>query len=200
MVSHCTLTIGGALIVRSDGAPDAEYALFDASDIELRAISPGNIREHSYKTTADRARERLAAIGYTGDAAQACAESMQPKLAPAYARGHAAERLTTKLSSREVLEGSTYSADAKEYTSIYIDLTGLASDLGLPHAGTSLQIAHLANLLSGRPPDTEVELITHELMEHKPQGQRSHKRVHADPPAIRCGVSVPSASARRARR
>lgn len=182
-MSHCTLTIGGALIVRSDGAPDAEYALFDASDIELRAISPGNIREHSYKTTAERARDRLAIMGYTSEAAQACAETMQPKLAPAYARGHAAERLTVKLSSREVLEGSTYSAETKEYTSIYIDLAGLASDLGLPHAVTSLQIAHLANLLSGLPPETEVELVTRDLMANKPQGQRSHKRVHVDAPA-----------------
>ena len=181
-MSNCTLTIGGALIVRSAGAPDAEYALFDASDIELRAISPGNIREHSYKTTAERARERLAAVGYTGEAAHACAEAMQPKLAPAYARGHAAERLTTKLSTREVLEGSVYSAEAKEYTSIYIDLTGLASDLGLAHAATSLQTAHLANLLSGLPPDTEVELITRELMASKPQGHRSYKRVLVDSP------------------
>jgi hypothetical protein len=179
-VSTCTLTIGGALIVRSEGAPDAEYALFDASDIELRAISPGNIREFSYKTTAEAARERLAAMSYTGELAHACADAMQPKLAPAYARGHAAERLAVKLTTREVLEGSSYSADTREYTSIYIDLSGLASDLGLPHASTSLQLAHLANLLSGLPPETEVELITKDLMASRPQGQRSHKRVQVD--------------------
>jgi hypothetical protein len=166
--------------VRSNGAPDAEYALFEPQDIELRSTGPGNVREHSYRTTAGDARERLAAMGYTAETARACANVMQPKLTAAYARGAAAERLSSKLSAKEVAEGYEYSAETNEYSSMYIDLVGLSQDLGLAHASTSLQCMHLANILSDVPSDTEVELTTIAYMMHRPQGQRSHKRVLVD--------------------
>jgi hypothetical protein len=176
-VGECTLSIGGQRIVRSQGLLDAEYALFDIGDIELRASAPGSVREHSYKTTVEQALERLAAAGVTREVVLSCTQAMQPVLADAYARGPAVRRIARLLRAEELFEARTYNAETHRYEGTFLDLTQLATDLGYGAAPTALQVVHIAAVLLGAKGDAEVELNSADHMKDRRPGERSFKRV-----------------------
>lgn len=180
-MAECTLSIGGRVVVRSQGVPDAEYALFKAGDIELRASAPGTVREHSYLTTVTRARLRLEAAGVTVDLARAAATAMHPAVSEAYARGAPVQRVARLLGPAELFEGLTYDAEHHRYEGTFLDLHALASDLGFGAAPTSLQALFLVALLAEMPEDAPVELLTAPFTAERRPGVRTHKRVNLEP-------------------
>ena len=101
------------VLVSEDGPPEAEYALFDPNEIELRATSPGAIREVGYETSAHQALERLESAGLTLDLAQEAATSMAA-IVDAYARDDVVRRAAGVLSAAELFETRSFRARAYE--------------------------------------------------------------------------------------
>ena len=65
-MANCTLEVGDRVVLLSKGGPpEAEFALFDASDIELSSSGPGQVREGGYRTTVREALSRLETVGVT---------------------------------------------------------------------------------------------------------------------------------------
>ena len=96
-VSRCTLELGGELVAAAEGATlEAEYALFDAGEIELSATAPGTIRETGYRTTVGEARTRLAHLGATRELAEEATAIAKAWIAKAYARGAAVRRIVRR--------------------------------------------------------------------------------------------------------
>src|SRR5258708_2112411 len=143
-VARCSLEVAGRIVLRSEGGPpEAEYALFDASSIELHATEPGAIREVGYRTTVGDARGRLDAMGVTAalarDAAAAMTDARVTPLADLYARGAAARRVAGALGPVELFEGLAYDADARAYAGHWIDVRAVAAECGVEGAGHTVQ-------------------------------------------------------------
>jgi hypothetical protein len=174
----CTLEIAGRIVVRAEGGPfDAEYVLFEAHEIELRANKePGNVREHGYATTVALARGRLDAAGATAATAEAVAGELGA-LVSAYARGAEVRRVASLLGPCELFEGRSWTPQAKRYEGAWLDLVALASDLGVEHAGRALQVLFLAALLRDTDPEAGVVLTTADYTSARRAGERTHKRV-----------------------
>ena len=69
-----TLRLGERVLVRcDDGLLTTEYALFESSDIVLRATDPVSVRETGYITTVRDALARLARMSITPEAAHEAA-------------------------------------------------------------------------------------------------------------------------------
>src|SRR5579884_1040863 len=82
-----TLRVGDRVLVRCDGGLLAtEYALFDPSDIVLRASDPATVRETGYVTTAREALARLEALGVTPRLAEEAARAIAPEVVLTFAR------------------------------------------------------------------------------------------------------------------
>ena len=142
----CTLAFADRVVlVSEDGPPEAEYALFDPTEIELRATSPGAIREIGYETTARQALDRLAAMGLTLALAEEAATAML-ELVSAYARGDVVRRAAEALGAAELFEAWTYRA--RVYEGVWIDVATLAEDLAVPGANVALQLLGLVASLS----------------------------------------------------
>ncbi|AKV03457.1 Basic proline-rich protein precursor [Labilithrix luteola] len=170
------LLVDDRVVLRATAPPDAEYALFDASEIELRASEPGRVREHSYQTTVAIARSRLEQIGATPALARECGLAMQPTLSSAYARGSAVQRLATYLGPLELFQSSLFDAATQTYRGVFLDLPTLAFDLGLPAAGVALQLLYLATLLENERSEATVILSTEGWTKQSKPGQRTYKR------------------------
>src|ERR1700722_12965657 len=132
LLASCTLEIGGRIVARAEGGPfDAEYALFEAHEIELRSNNePGTVREHGYRTTAELARERLEMEGVTRSLAEAAAGELGA-LATAYVLGPEVRRVATLLTAAELFEGRVWQAGAKQYEGGWLDVAALAADSGI---------------------------------------------------------------------
>ncbi len=178
-MASCTLHIGSRIVTRAEGGTlDAEYALFDAHEIELRSNNePGTVREHGYGTTVQQARERLEAEGATHDLAEAVADAMRPGLAASYARGPALRRVAAQLDAAEMLEGGAYDPRTKKYEGAWLDVDALARDCGVERAGTALQALHIAAVLAGLPDETRVQLVTGDYTRDRRPGERTLRRV-----------------------
>ncbi len=113
-------------MLRANGPPEAEYAMFDISEIELRASEPGRVREHGYQTTAEHARGRLAHLGMTAAVAREVAQAMQPVLSDAYARGGAVRRVARYLSATELFQSEGYDITSHLYRGVFLDLASRA--------------------------------------------------------------------------
>ncbi|MCW5816060.1 MAG: hypothetical protein KIT84_33995, partial [Labilithrix sp.] len=163
-------------MLRSDAPPEAEYAMFDIGDIELRASEPGRVREHGYQTVASKARTRLANAGMSAAAARDISHAMQPLLAEAYARGAAARKVARYLEPSEVLRADSYDAATHLYHGVFLDLGALARDLELEHVGATLQALYLASLLEHEEEDTEIIIHTDECTKGGKPGTRTYKR------------------------
>lgn len=159
------------------GGAEAEYALFEAAEIELRASEPGRVREHGYLTTAGQALEHLEAIGVTTELARQCANAMQPSLAEHYARGAAVRRIAKYLRAVDLLRSDVYDAVEGSYRGHFLSLVELCQDAGMKGAQFMLQVCHLALLLEETPKDTSVFLSTDILMKGARPGARSFHRV-----------------------
>ncbi len=174
----CILEIGGLLVVRSEGGPfEAEYALFEAHEIELRSNKePGTVREHGYSTTVELARERLETEGATRALGDATAGELGA-LVTAYALGPEVRRVAALLGACELFEGRTWNAKTKKYEGAWLDVDALAADLGLDGAARAFQHLFLASLLSEVAPEAPVYLTTSEYTAGRRPGERTHRRV-----------------------
>ena len=170
------MLVDDRVVLRASGPPEAEYALFDVEEIELRSSEPGRVREHGYQTTAALAKERLNALGVTAARAREIAAALQPELATAYARGPAMKQLASHLAPAEVLATETYDPTPRLYRGAYVDLAKLATDLARPGAATELQAAHLALVLDGTHDDAKVVLSTDAWTKGRRPGERTHRR------------------------
>ncbi len=185
----CILEIGDRVVLRSEGGPpEAEYALFDAGEIELQATEPGIVREVGYRSTAADAIRRMEQSGITLPLALDAGVAMIPGLAVAYARGPAVRRVAPLLGASELFEGGAYDAELRRYEGAWLDLPALALDSEISRASTLLQALHLMALLHEVPPSATVLLSTREHAMDRRPGERSYRRVPLDNAA-----SVPEA-------
>ena len=171
------------VLVADGGVPDVEYALFDAGEIQLHAIGPGNVREGGYQTHVRDARARLEDRGFTLALADECAHLAGPALARTYARCDAVRLAADRLGSAELFEGGTFDATSGRYAGSWLDLPSLAADLGVPGGQGIMQAIHLAAMLSEQPPDDLVVLSTAEIAMQRRPGERTFKRVILEDPA-----------------
>ena len=177
-MASSTLLIGDRVVLSClGGGAEAEYALFEPGDIELRASEPGRVREHGYLTTAAQALEHLEQTGVTTELARRCANAMQPTLAEAYARGPAVRNVAQYLRAVDLLRSDVYDAGEGVYRGHFISLVELCQDAGMKGAQFLLQVCHLALILEDCPPDTSVFLATDVLMKGARPGARSFHRV-----------------------
>ena len=174
----CTLQIAGRVVLRSTGAPpEAEYALFESGDIELRASEPGTVRELGYRTSVATARSRLEELGITAKLAEEAAIAMRPALGQMYARGPVVRRVATHFGATEFFEGHEYDPKERVYRGSWLDLPALSADLGVPGAANALQALYLASLLYEVAQDGQVMLHTLEFTKDRRPGERTHRRV-----------------------
>jgi hypothetical protein len=162
------------VLVSEDGPPEAEYALFDPTEIELRATSPGAIREIGYETTAREALERLANAGLTPTLAAEAASAMTD-LVSVYARGDVVRRAAEVLGAAELFESRTFRARA--YEGVWLDVSNLAADLSLPGAAVGLQLIGLVAALTELEDDVRIKLRTAPYTETRRPGERTFRRV-----------------------
>lgn len=167
------LTCGGRVVLRSEGLPDIEYALFDPSEIELCAISPGSTRESCYRTTASAARTRLAGYGIDHAMFEATFEAVA-SVAEAYARGPAVKKIVPRLSGKELFASRTYDADKRLYLGTFVDLFALAADAQI--SPTAIQAFYLYAIIAELEDEDEIVLSTLDVMRGRRSGERSHKR------------------------
>jgi hypothetical protein len=175
-VVTCTLRIGDRVALSSGAAPEVEYALFDAGEIELAATGPGMVQEVGYQTTTDDALGRLKDAGLTWSVVVETAAAMQPVLAMTYARGLAVRRIATAFGPAELFEGQFYDAAAKQYVGRWLDLPSLGEDMGFPRLSQLLQAMHLVAVLREATSGDPVRLSTRDIMAHSRPGQRSFRR------------------------
>ncbi len=176
-----SLRLGERVLVRSDdGLLPAEYALFDVTDIVLRATDPVSVREAGYMTTADEALTRLARAGVTPALATEAARALSPDVAASFARGATTRSLVTRLSAYELFDGAIFSAATQTYEGAWLDLAALAHVVGVPGAHVMLQILHLVTALSEVSPSTPVHLSTAAATRDRRPGERTHTRTPVD--------------------
>lgn len=179
------LLVGDRVVLRSPSPPEAEYALFEIGDIELRASEPGRVREHGYQTTAERARNRLESMGVTAALARECASFMQPTLAEAYSRGAAVRHVSRYLGAIELFQSDVFEPVSQTYHGIFLDLPELVRDLDIPageRVSATIQALYLAALLDAEAPETTVFLKTDQWTRNRKPGERTHKRPHLGNP------------------
>jgi hypothetical protein len=172
----CMLLVGDRVVLRATDPPDAEYAMFELAEIDLRSTEPGRVREFGYQTTVADARARLAQVGATPSVARDCALAMTPTIAEAYARGAAARHVARYLGPLEMFQSATYSGSPGAYHGTFLDLATLAHDLQLPGAGSALQALYLAVLLGDEKGETTVFLQTEAWAKRHKPGERTFKR------------------------
>jgi len=170
------LLVGDRVVLRAAAPPEAEFALFEIGDIELRSSEPGRVREHGYQTTAGEARARLAQVGATAAIARECAEAMQPVLSAAYARGPAVQHVAKHLGASELFQSDGYDASAHVYRGHFLELPTLVHDLDLPGGALAIQALYLALLLENEPEETTVFLSTDAWTKIRKPGERTHRR------------------------
>ncbi len=176
-----SLRLGERVLVRSDdGLLAAEYALFDVTDIILRASDPVSVREAGYMTTAHEALTRLARSGITPGLATEAARALTPEVAASFARGAATRNVVPQLSAYELFEGSVFSAATQHYEGAWLDLAALAQALGLPGAPVLLQVLHLAAAMAEVAASTPVHLSTAAATRDRRPGERTHVRLHLE--------------------
>lgn len=176
-MARCTLELAAQVVVAAtDGPLLVEYALFDSGDIEFQSTEPGTKREAAYRTTAARARTRLADQGISATLAAEAAEAFRP-VSRSYARGPAVQCIVDRLGAAEFFEGQSFDPGTGLYRGAWVDLPALCSDLGLSDGPALLQAIHVAALLAERGDEDALVLSTAELMADRRAGERTYRRV-----------------------
>jgi hypothetical protein len=184
-----SLRIGERVLTRcEDGLLAAEYALFDVTDIVLRATDPVSVRESGYMTTARDALERLERAGVTPLLADAAARALAPEVAASFAWGPAARNVLVQLGPCELFDGVTFSAATQRYEGAWLDLGALTGALLLPMAPILLQALHLTSALAEVAPSTPVHLSTAAVTRERRPGERTHFRI-----ALNAALGLPGA-------
>jgi len=173
------LAVGDWIVARcEDGSLEAEYALFDASDVLLSSVAHGfGTREQGYLTSAGVALERLIEAGVTPSLASDAFDALRPleglALAPSVA--HVADQLE----ACEALQGGLYRASSRSYAGAWLDLDAVARACPMKDAATAMQLLHLALVLGEVATSAPVRLLNDgeaESDEPRP-GQRTWRRV-----------------------
>ncbi|MDP9035917.1 MAG: hypothetical protein M3O50_14040, partial [Myxococcota bacterium] len=176
--TSATLQLGERLVVRcDDGLLGIEYALFEPTDIVLRATDPVTVRETGYITTARDALDRLAKSGITLELAHHAARAMAPEVVASFARVQAARSLATQLGPSELFEGGVYRNATQRYDGTWLDLRALSSALRIDAAAAVLQALHLVAVLAEVDRGTVVHLATANATRNRRPGERTHRRV-----------------------
>jgi len=186
-MSRCTLELGGiVIVVADDGMLGAEYALFDAGDIELSATGPGAIRETGYRTTVGEATARLSHFGLSRSLADEAVAVTRPWIARAFARGAAVRHIVDRLGASELFDGRSYDPASERYSGAWLDLpalvVALSAELEPVRAANLLQALFLAAILSERPHEEALVLSTTELTAQRRPGERTFKRAQVKEP------------------
>ena len=166
VVSRCT-----------DGLLEAEYALFDASDVLVAATTGTGVREQGYLTTAGFARNRLYSAGVTAYLARDAFDALRARHLRALARSPCVLRVVQHLSPYEAFEGGTYSAASARYSGVWLDLEALAHACPLRGAALLLQALHLALVVEEVPDDFPVRLLTSQVTEGRRPAERTWRKV-----------------------
>jgi hypothetical protein len=179
-----SLRLGERVLVRSDdGLLKAEYALFEVSEIVLRATDPVSVREVGYMTTARDALARLAQANVTPELAAEAARALRPDVAAQFARSAAARGLIAQLGAYELFEGAIFNASSNRYEGAWLDLAALTlalEELNFPSASAAVQALHLAVALSEVAPTVPVHMSTAAATRERRPGERTHSRVSLD--------------------
>jgi hypothetical protein len=171
------LAVGEWIVARAEDGPlEAEYALFETSDVILSAAARGfGTREQSYLTTAKIARARLREAGIDDALLRESVDALRP-LEP-LARSPALAAIASDLEAAEAFQGGVFRANARAYDGAWIDLAAVARACDMDEAAVAMQLLHLAAVLDEVPPATPVRLLGGDDV--KP-GERSWRRVRSE--------------------
>jgi hypothetical protein len=176
-----TLRLGERVLVRcDDGLLATEYALFDSTDIVLRATDPVTVRETGYITTARDALARLARSGVTPELAQQAAQAIPPEVVATFGRSGELGAIAPHLGPCELFDGAVYRAASQTYEGAWLDLRALADALTRASAAGALQALHLAAALHEVAASTPLHLSTANATRDRRPGERTHRRVTLD--------------------
>jgi len=149
--------VGDRLVSRcDDGLLEAEFALFDRSEVLL---SPG-LREEGYMTSAGLARRRLNARLVTIDLANEAFAAMRGRHSRRLARSAAVREVIDQLGPYETFQGGRFVAGRGRYTGLWLDLDALAAECPLRNASVVFQALHLALVLEEVGLEAPVRLLT----------------------------------------
>lgn len=152
-----SLLVGDRLVSRcEDGLLEAEYALFDRSEV---LVTPG-AREDGYMTTAGLARVRLAKAHVTVDLAQEAFSALRDRHLRPLARSAAVRSIVDQLGPYEAFQGGRFVAGRGRYTGVWLDLDALATACPLRDAAILFQVLHLVMVLEEVGAETPVRVLT----------------------------------------
>lgn len=161
------------------GLLEAEYTLFDRSDVLLTATpSVHGVQELGYMTTAAYARARLHHAFVTSDLAhEAFAALRAHGHARQLARSQTVVDVLDHLGPCEAFEGGRYHPDHRRYAGTWLDLDALAAACPIADAGIMLQALHLVMVLEEVDDDVPVRLLATDTADGGRSGERTWRKV-----------------------
>jgi len=172
-----SLLVGDRLVSScDDGLLEAEYALFDRSEVLL---SPG-AREEGYMTQAGFAHARLREARVTSDLAEEAFAAMRGRHLRPLARSSAVRDVIDLLGPYEAFQGGRFTAGRGRFAGVWLDLDALAAECPLRDASILFQALHLVLVLEEVDQDTPVRLLTSQTGS-EPTGGRTWRRVDLEP-------------------
>src|SRR5271165_3076332 len=112
-----SLVVGDRIVSQcEDGLLEAEYALFDRSEVMLTAAAGTAVQEKGYMTTAGFARIRLEEAGLNVELAKATLNALGLGRLKALADSPVVLRVIDELGPCEAFEGGTFVAASGRYT------------------------------------------------------------------------------------
>jgi hypothetical protein len=176
-----SLLVGERVVSKcEDGLLEAEYALFDRSEVLLASSSGQGVREEGYMTTAGFARARLYEALVTADLAYEAFGAMRGRHMRPLARSGAVLDILDQLGPYEAFEGGTFVAERGRYTGVWLDLDALAAACPLREAPVLFQALHLLLVLEEASEDVPVRLLTSTPASDVKPGVRSWRKVDLD--------------------
>jgi hypothetical protein len=185
-----SLIVGERVVARcEDGLLEAEYALFDRSEVMLASGSGSGsgghgVREEGYMTTAGFARARLHEALVTADLAYEAFAAMRGRHMRPLGRSSAVIEIIDQLGPYEAFEGGRFIAERGRYTGVWLDLDTLAAACPLREAPVLFQALHLLLVLEEVSEDVPVRLLTSPIAgEGRADGragERSWRKVDLD--------------------
>ena len=173
-----SLVVGDRVVSRcDDGLLDAEYALFDRSEVILASAAGQGVREEGYMTTAGFARARLHQALVTTDLAYEAFAALRTRHMRPLARSPEVAEILDQLGPYEAFEGGTFRAERGRYAGVWLDLDTLASAAPVRGAGVLFQAMHLLLVLEEVGEDVPVRLLTGAVSDERRPGERTWRKV-----------------------
>ncbi len=176
-----SLLVGERVVSRcEDGLLEAEYVLFDRSEVMLAASTGPGVREEGYLTTAGFARARLYEALVTADLAYEAFAAMRGRHMRPLARSGAVADIIDQLGPYEAFEGGAYLAERGRYQGVWLDLDALAGACPLREAPVLFQALHLLLVLEEVSEDVPVRMLTPAPSAAGRTGERTWRKVDLD--------------------